>query len=60
MFPRFAKRVSRSKAKIDILVVDDDVDMVETLSDILSTLGIQVEIAHDGLQALKKVKSQKV
>lgn len=39
-----------------MLVVDDDVDMTETLSDILSTLGIQVEIAHDGLQALKKVK----
>jgi DNA-binding NtrC family response regulator len=56
MFPWFSKRVSRLKDKIDILVVDDDVDMTETLSDILSTLGIQVEIAHDGLQALKKVK----
>ena len=39
-----------------MLVVDDDVDMTETLSDILSTLGIQVEVAHDGLQALKKIK----
>ena len=48
--------MSRSKDKINILVVDDDVDMTETLSDILSALGIQVEIAHNGLQALKKVK----
>jgi two-component system, NtrC family, response regulator HydG len=39
-----------------MLVVDDDVDMTETLSDILSTLGFQVEVAHDGLQALKKIK----
>jgi two-component system response regulator HydG len=38
------------------LVVDDDQDMTETLSDILSTSGIHVEIAHDGLQALKKIK----
>jgi two-component system, NtrC family, response regulator HydG len=42
-----------------MLVVDDDVDMTETLSDILSTVGIQVEIAHDGLQALKKVKTKR-
>ncbi len=39
-----------------MLVVDDDVDMTETLSDILSALGIQVEVAHDGFQALKKIK----
>jgi two-component system, NtrC family, response regulator HydG len=51
--------VSRSKDKIDILVVDDDVDMTETLSDILSALGIRVEIAYDGLQALKKVKTKR-
>jgi two-component system, NtrC family, response regulator HydG len=48
--------VSRSKNKIELLVVDDDVDMTETLSDILSTIGIQVEVAHDGTQALKKIK----
>jgi two-component system response regulator HydG len=46
------------KREIDILVVDDDEDMTETLSDILSTLGIQVETAHDGLQALKKIKNK--
>jgi len=47
------------KDKIDILIVDDDVDMAETLSDILTALEIQVEIAHDGLQALEKIKIKK-
>ncbi len=59
MLPRLLKKVSRSKDKIDILVVDDDVDMTETLSDILSATGIQVEIAHDGLQALKKIETKR-
>ena len=43
------------KDKINVLVVDDDADMTETLSDILSAVGIQVETAHDGFQALKKI-----
>ena len=59
MLPQFSKKVARSKDKIEILVVDDDVDMTETLSDIITTLGIQVEVAHDGLQALKKVKTKR-
>jgi two-component system response regulator HydG len=45
--------------KTDILIVDDDIDMAETLSDIISTLGAQVEIAHNGFQALKKIKIKK-
>jgi DNA-binding NtrC family response regulator len=31
-----------------ILIVDDDPDMCSNLSDILTDLGYQVEIAHDG------------
>jgi two-component system response regulator HydG len=50
--------VSRLKAKIDVLVVDDDVDMAETLSDILTALGIQVEIAHNGYIAVEKIKAK--
>ena len=46
------------KDKIDILIVDDDVDMAETLSDILTALGIQVEIAHDGCKAVEKAKAK--
>jgi DNA-binding NtrC family response regulator len=33
--------------------------MAETLSDILTALEIQVEIAHDGLQAFEKIKIKK-
>ncbi len=58
MLPRLSKRVSRLKNKINVLVVDDDVDMTETLSDILSAIGVQVEVAHDGLQALEKIKTK--
>jgi two-component system, NtrC family, response regulator HydG len=32
--------------------------MTETLSDILTTLGIQVEIAHDGYKAFEKAKTK--
>jgi len=58
MHPRLSKMVSRLKDKIDILIVDDDVDMAETLSDILTALGIQVEIAHDGCAAIEKTKAK--
>ncbi len=44
------------KDKINALIVDDDADMVETLSDILTSLGIQVEIAYDGCKAVEKAK----
>jgi DNA-binding NtrC family response regulator len=50
--------VSRLKDKSDILIVDDDVDMAETLSDILIALGIRVEIAHDGCSAIEKTKAK--
>ncbi len=39
-----------------ILVVDDDVDTCHNLSDILTDLGYQVDIAHDGVGALEKVR----
>jgi CheY-like chemotaxis protein len=39
-----------------ILVVDDDVDTCHNLRDILSEMGYDVDIAHDGLQALDKVR----
>jgi DNA-binding NtrC family response regulator len=50
--------VSRLKDKADILVVDDDVDLADTLSDILTALGIHVEIAHDGCKAIEKAKAK--
>ncbi|HVW38886.1 MAG TPA: response regulator [Pirellulales bacterium] len=39
-----------------ILVVDDEVDTCSNLSDILTDLGYQVDVAYDGLGALELVK----
>jgi CheY-like chemotaxis protein len=39
-----------------ILVVDDEVDTCQNLSDILTDLGYHVEVAHDGLAALEMVR----
>jgi CheY-like chemotaxis protein len=39
-----------------ILVVDDDVDTCKNLSDILTDLGHQVDVAYDGLSALELVR----
>jgi CheY-like chemotaxis protein len=41
-----------------ILVVDDEVDTCRNLSDILTDLGYQVDIAHDGLSALELVRQK--
>lgn len=46
------------KNKANILIVDDDMGMTETLSDILTDLGHHVEIANDGFKAIQKVKAQ--
>jgi CheY-like chemotaxis protein len=43
-------------AKACILVVDDDVDTCRNLSDILTDLGYEVDIAHDGSTALELVR----
>src|SRR5215472_2855441 len=39
-----------------ILVVDDEVDTCRNLSDILTDLGYQVDVANDGPSALEKVR----
>lgn len=39
-----------------ILVVDDDVDTCENLKDILTDLGHEVDVAHDGERALEMVR----
>jgi len=44
--------------KASILLVDDDVNLCETLADILEEKGYRVVVAHDGLQAIEKVKGQ--
>ena len=41
-----------------ILVVDDDVDTCRNLSDILTDMGYGVDTAHDGAEALEKVRQR--
>lgn len=56
--PCQSKRGLRLENKANILIVDDDIEMAETLSDILTDLGHHVEIANDGFKAIQKVKDQ--
>lgn len=39
-----------------LLIVDDEVDTCENLHDIMSDLGYEVDVAHDGLAALELVQ----
>ena len=43
--------------KASVLLVDDDKDMTETLSDVLIDMGYHVETANNGLEAIEKVKT---
>ena len=45
------------KSKASVLLVDDDKDMTETLSDILTDMGYRVETANNGSEAVEKVKT---
>lgn len=44
--------------KAKILIVDDDEDMLETLSDILEEKGYRIATARTGKKAIKKAKEQ--
>ena len=41
-----------------ILIVDDDIDFAESIAEILEEVGYEVEMAHSGEEALKKIKEQ--
>ncbi len=43
-----------------ILIVDDDVEMTQIMSDILKRDEYEIVLAHDGVQAIEKSKSEKV
>jgi len=45
------------KPKASVLLVDDDKDMTETLSDILTDMSYRVETANSGSEAIEKVKT---
>lgn len=42
-----------------LLIVDDEADACRNLSDIFSDLGYQVDMAHDGREALERVRSSR-
>lgn len=44
--------------KANVLVVDDQIGMLETFTDILEDKGFSVATAEDGFQAIKRVKEQ--
>lgn len=44
--------------KANVLIVDDNKGMTETLSDILTDLGHHVEVANEGFKAIERVKGQ--
>ena len=44
--------------KANVLVVDDQIGMLETFTDILEDKGFSVATAEDGFQAIRKVKEQ--
>ncbi len=44
--------------KTNVLVVDDQIGMLETFTDILEDRGFSVATAEDGFQAIRKVKEQ--
>ena len=48
----------KTNAAARILVVDDEVDTCANLSDILSDLGYEVDVAYDGLGALELVNQK--
>lgn len=43
-----------------VLIIDDDVELSEILSDILEEKQYHVLVANDGLQAIKKTKGEKI
>lgn len=47
-----------SETKPSILVVDDEVDTCRNLSDILTDLGYQVDVAYDGPSAIEMVRGK--
>jgi CheY-like chemotaxis protein len=50
--------MNMTKKAPSILVVDDEVDTCRNLSDILTDLGYEVDIAHEGLSALEMIKKK--
>jgi CheY-like chemotaxis protein len=51
------KSSSRSQLVVGILIVDDDLDTGEAMSELLAYQGFEVELASDGQSALEALRS---
>jgi general secretion pathway protein E len=56
---RMKAGLNKLSEKASILIVDDDANMCETLSDILEEKGYRAVIAQDGPKAIEEVKGQR-
>ncbi len=45
-------------SKTSLLIVDDDIEMTDSLCDILEDSGYDVEVAADGFKAMERVKAR--
>jgi CheY-like chemotaxis protein len=50
--------VDRNSAKLSVLIVDDDLGILETMSDILAEKDFLVTIASDGFKAIELVREK--
>lgn len=57
--PEYAPSGDSALHGVHVLVIDDDKDMVEFLSEALTIEGFRVTIAHDGCEGLAKAQSEK-
>ena len=55
--PRVDQTVATTQVPRRILVVDDNVDTADLLSEVLRAIGHEVVIAHDGAQALEALRA---
>jgi len=53
------RREKMEKEKIKVLLVDDEKEFVESLSERLELRNLEAEIAYDGEQALEAIKGEK-
>jgi CheY-like chemotaxis protein len=52
--PSGAEPVGRAGPRRRILLVEDNVDAAETLADVLRIAGHEVEVAHDGVEGIRR------
>ncbi|MEO7192599.1 MAG: hybrid sensor histidine kinase/response regulator [Vicinamibacterales bacterium] len=52
--PPDAARSRRSERRLKVLIVDDNIDLVEMLTDVVQSLGHEVDKAFDGVMALDR------